>query len=111
MRAVGGHSFIHDLINIAGGNLLYAQHPEGYFKPNFQDVAQQQPDIFLFFHEPEYRITPSQLVLERGWNPSIPTILSSVQCGENLIQDGPSFLDTADWLFQKLHDIYPLRCS
>ena len=105
MRAVGGASFINDLIDIAGGDLIFKTRTEGYFVPNFEEVAQLQPDIHLFFHEPEYLVDPVELVRERGWNPQTPIIVSTVDCGRNMIQDGPSFLDSAAWLQDQLTNV------
>ena len=102
MRAVGGGSFIQDLIHIAGGNLIFRDRSAGYFTPDFKAIASLNPDIFLFFHEPEYLIDPTELVNQRNWNPKTKIIISTVTCGENMIQDGPSILDTAEWLQQQL---------
>ncbi|MBT8038380.1 MAG: ABC transporter substrate-binding protein [Verrucomicrobiae bacterium] len=102
MRAVGGGSFINDLIDIAGGDLIYKNHTLGYFKPDFDAVAQAAPDVYLFFHEPEYLIDPAELVADRKWNPDTPVILSTIECGQNMIQEGPSMLDTAEWLQNQL---------
>ncbi len=98
MRAVGGGSFIHDLVDIAGGELLFSHLTDGYFIPDFNTVADLAPDVFLFFHEPEFVVDPPQLVRERDWNPDTPVITSTIECGKNVIQEGPSFLDTARWL-------------
>ena len=102
MRSVGGGSFIQDLVQIAGGDLVYKNTSTGYFTPDFDDVAALSPDVYLFFHEPEYLIDPSELISQRNWNPARQVIVSTVLCGENVIQDGPSFLDTAEWLHQQL---------
>ncbi len=44
----------------------------------------------------------AQHVAERNWNSDTPVIVSTVDCGQNVIQEGPSFLDTAEWLQNKL---------
>lgn len=100
-RAVGGGSFIQDLIQIAGGDLVFSDSSTGYFTPDFDSVASMDPDVLLFFHEPEYLIDPSELINQRNWNPKAQVIVSTVLCGENVIQDGPSFLDTAEWLHKQ----------
>jgi len=102
MRAVGGGSFIQDLIEIAGGSLIFENNNAGYFTPDFDQVSSLKPDVFLFFHEPEYLINPTDLIRQRNWNPDTKVIVSTVLCGENVIQDGPSLLDTAEWLQQEL---------
>jgi iron complex transport system substrate-binding protein len=102
MRAVGGGSFIQDMISMAGGNLVFRDRTEGYFIPDFDEVSALKPDVHVFFHEPEFLIDPAELVRQRGWNPETKVILSTVDCGRNVIQDGPSFLDSAEWLQQTL---------
>ena len=102
MRSVGGLSFVQDLVEMAGGELVFGDLAQSYFKPNFDQVKAMEPDVFLFFHEPDYQVDARALVKERGWDTSVPVIVSTVKCGENMIQDGPSFLDTVDWLQKKL---------
>lgn len=102
MRAAGGASFINDLVEIAGGDLIFQNHTQGYFTPDFDTVCMMEPDVHLFFHEPEHPIDPAQLVQQRNWNPATRIIVSTVKCGENMIQDGPSLLDTAEWLQRQL---------
>ncbi|MGE9270528.1 MAG: ABC transporter substrate-binding protein [Verrucomicrobiales bacterium] len=106
MRAVGGGSFIHDLLEIAGADLLFAERTDGYFTPDFDEVAVGQPDIHLFFHEPEYLIDPRHLVKERGWEVRTPLVVSTVDRGRNVIQDGPSFLESAAWLQEEIQRVY-----
>ena len=98
MRAVGGYSYIADLVEMSGGELFYKNHAEGYFTPDFEEA--KQADLFVCFHEPEYLVDGAQLASERGWN--MPIIMSTVDCGENVIQDGPSLLDTAEWLYKQV---------
>jgi len=102
MRAVGGHSYIRDLVDLAGGELLYENSAEGYFVPDFEDVASRQPDVFVFFHEPEYLVNGDELVEQRGWNKETQVIMSTVDMGMNMIQDAPSLLDTAEWLSEQI---------
>lgn len=104
MRAVGGLSFIQDLVEIAGGELVYSDRNQGYFKPDFTEVLDLKPDVYLFFHEPEYLIDPDQLIQERGWDSKVKVVVSTVDCGKNMIQDGPSFLNTAEWLQKEMVD-------
>ena len=102
MRAVGGMTFVQDLVEMAGGELVFGDISESYFKPDFDKVKAESPDIFLFFYEPEYVVDPKALVCERGWDESVPIITSTVLSGKNMIQDGPSFLDTAEWLAEQI---------
>lgn len=104
MRAVGGLSYIRDLVELAGGELLYAERAQGYFVPDFAEVKALRPDVHVFFHEPEYRVDGTKLVQERGWDEAIPVVMSDVTMGENVIQDGPSLLDTAVWLREQMRE-------
>ncbi len=104
MRAVGGLTFIQDLVEMAGGELVFGNHSKSYFIPDFDEVAEMKPDVFLFFHEPEYLVDGRELVSERGWDTDVKVVISTVECGENMIQDGPSFLDTAEWLQKEMVD-------
>jgi len=98
MRAVGGMTFIRDLVKMAGGELLFGDRSLSYFSPDFDEVSVMHPDVFLFFHEPEYEVDALSLVRQRGWDTSTPIVVSTVESGKNMIQDGPSLLDTAEWL-------------
>lgn len=104
MRTIGGGSFIHDLLELAGCDPIFGQRNDGYFVPDFAEVAAAMPDVHLFFHEPEFVIDPMELIAQRGWVPARKVVLSTVECGRNVIQEGPSFLDTVDWLKQQLFD-------
>ncbi|GAA5493854.1 vitamin B12-binding protein [Rubritalea halochordaticola] len=102
MRAVGGLSYIRDLVEMAGGELVYGERSQGYFVPELDEVKRLNPDVYVFFHEPEYRVDGAALVRERGWDESIPVVMSDVTMGENVIQDGPSMLDTVVWLREQM---------
>lgn len=104
-RAVAGLSYIRDLVEMAGGRLVYSERPEGYFENDLKTIANEAPDVYVFFHEPEYLVDGPTLVKERGWDAAVPYIMSTVKMGENMIQDGPSMLDTAEWLHGQLKEV------
>jgi ABC-type Fe3+-hydroxamate transport system substrate-binding protein len=100
MRSIGGLTYIDDLVTIAGGDPIFAQKREGYFIPDLAEVERLRPDLFLLFSELEYPIASQELLSERGWDRSLnlKIVASTVTRGQNLIQEGPSFLETAAWL-------------
>ena len=100
MRTIGGFTYIDDLVTIAGGDPIFAKRREGYFTPDLAEVERLRPDLFLLFSESEYPVVSKDLLLERGWDRSLkPKVVeSTVTRGQNLIQEGPSFLETAAWL-------------
>jgi iron complex transport system substrate-binding protein len=104
MRSIGGRSHIHDLVSMAGGDPILADSPQGYLEPDLEQVVAQQPEILLFFSEPEFPIDVQELMHERGWDKQlkVPYIESTVERGRNLIHDGPSLLETARWLHSQL---------
>lgn len=103
-RGIGGRSFIHDLIAIAGGEPVFPDNPGSYLPLDFQAVARSRPDVVLGFHEPEYPVDFEAEMIKRGWdrefNPSV--IISTVEKGRNIIHDGPSLLDSVEWLSGEL---------
>ena len=101
-RAVGGMSYIADIVKLAGAELVFSNLAEGYVENDLR--VEPEADVFLFFHEPEFLVDGSELVRERGWDTSKPVIMSTVEMGMNMIQDGPSMLDTARWLHTQLQE-------
>jgi len=104
-RSSGGRTFVHDLIELAGGVNVFGSSPQGYLPLDIPAATAAGPDIALFFSEPEYPVDPGDLLAERGWDaPGGPRVITStVERGQNLIHDGPSFAETARWLTRQFH--------
>ena len=105
MRSIGGLTYISDLVSIAGGDAIFEDKRQGYFIPKFEEVVAKSPDVFLVFSEEEYSVDPHDLVEKRGWQgtQNLKIVESSVKRGQNLIQEGPSIVETASWLQEQLH--------
>ena len=102
LRGIGGLSFIHDLVELAGGVAVPSVRSQAYPTPDLEFVAALRPEMVLFFQEPEFPVDAAELLAHRGWTWG-PRILSSdITKGRNIIHDGPSYLDTARWLRQQL---------
>jgi ABC-type Fe3+-hydroxamate transport system substrate-binding protein len=99
-RTIGGRTFIHDLVTIAGGEPVFGRSAEAYPVPDPAAIPGLKPDIGLFFWEPDYPIDVSARLREHGWEALFGgrVIESSIERGRNLIHDGPSILETARWL-------------
>jgi iron complex transport system substrate-binding protein len=99
-RSIGGRTFIHDTVVLAGGEPLFGDSTEAYPIPDPVEIPALRPDIGVFFQEPDQPIDVSALLRERGWESLFcgGTIDSDVRRGRNLIHDGPSLLETARWL-------------
>jgi len=105
MRSIGGFTYIHDLVSLAGGEAIFSEKRQGYIIPDLEEIVARQPEVFLVFSEEEYPIDPRNLVDERRWKDTLNLriVESTVQRGKNLIQEGPSILETASWLQHQLH--------
>jgi ABC-type Fe3+-hydroxamate transport system substrate-binding protein len=106
-RSIGGRTFIHDVIALAGADPVLGDSPEAYPTPDVADVPAFRPEIGIFFQEPEYPVDVAALLRERGWETLLGArfIESTIERGRNLIHDGPSLLDTARWLQSEI-----IRC-
>ena len=101
VRTIGGRTFIHDIVEIAGGRPVFGADPGSYLGLDIDAIDRAAPDVFLGFHEPEFRVDFAAEARKRPWTdrPTPPRIIvSDVERGRNLIHDGPSLLDTAAWL-------------
>lgn len=103
-RRPGGRSFVHDMVELAGAEHLFADRPDGYAPLELEETARRAPELFLLFSEPEFQVDAQALLAERGWDgPGSPRVIrSTVDRGRNLIHDGPSFLATARWLREEI---------
>jgi ABC-type Fe3+-hydroxamate transport system substrate-binding protein len=100
-RMAGGLTFIHDLIELAGGENIWGHVPEGYPKLDLPGVTAARPDIIVLFHEEDdHPLDVNAWRRERGWDGQWPFTLveAGITRGRNLIHDGPSLLETARWL-------------
>lgn len=103
-RMTGGLTFVHDLIETAGGENIFGHIRNGYLILDLDEVKRINPDIFLIYSEPQYPIDPAALQAERGWD--FPIIQADIQPNHNLIHDGPSMMDTAQWLSNSIQKIW-----
>lgn len=107
-RVPGGLTFVHDLVEIAGGHNIFGAHCGGYLPLDLEAVMAYRPQVMLLFSEPEYPVEARELVQARGWDAQLPdlqVIASSVRRGQNVIHDGPSMIETATWLHNRLAEV------
>ncbi len=101
LRMAGGLTFIHDLIELAGGRNVFAAEPEGYLELDLAAVEAARPEAVLLFHEEDdHPLDVEAWRRERGWEERwrFCLIEAGITPGRNLIHDGPTLLDTARWL-------------
>lgn len=96
-RRAGGLTFIHDLIELACGENVFAAETEGYAELDWPAAVAARPDVIVLFHEEDdHPLDVAAWRRERGW--SGPLIEAGIAPGRNLIHDGPTLIDTARWL-------------
>ncbi|GAB4456603.1 MAG: helical backbone metal receptor [Anaerolineales bacterium] len=100
IRMAGGLTFIHDLIQAAGGENIFGGVRKGYLELDLAEVQRRRPDIFLVYSEPELPVQAADLARERGW--TIPTIQADISPPHNIIHDGPSMMKAAQWLHAEI---------
>jgi ABC-type Fe3+-hydroxamate transport system substrate-binding protein len=103
-RRPGGRSFVHDLVTLAGGDHVFGGEPDAWAPLDLDEVARRRPEVVVVFSEPEFPVDAAALVAERGWDRTFAprVVTSTTERGKNLIQDGPSLLETARWLAGRL---------
>lgn len=105
MRTVGGRSFIADIVDLAGGRILDANSRAGYLPPDLEAVADARPRVMVGFSEPEYPIDFASALVERGWSFDPHLVVSTIDKGRNIIHDGPSIVDTVEWLRERFAEV------
>lgn len=101
LRTIGGRTFIADIVDLAGGAALFASSPAAYLAPDFNAVAAAAPEVMVALSEPEFPVDFTHAIRERGWTFDPHLIVSTVAKGNNIIQDGPSIVDTIEWLAEQ----------
>lgn len=104
VRMAGGLSFVHDLLEAAGGENLFGGVRRGYLPLDLEAVEAGRPDVFILYSEPEYPVRAEDLLKERGWN--LPYIQADVRPERNLIHDGPSMLRALAWLQGEIRRVW-----
>ena len=107
VRMAGGLTFIHDLVESAGGENIFGDVRVGYLPLDLQEVERRRPDIFLCFSEPEYPVQATDLQRERGWN--FLTLQADVSPLHNVIHDGPSMMEAVRWLHDSIRAMWSAR--
>ncbi len=100
VRMAGGLTFIHDLIEIAGGQNIFGDVRKGYLSLDLTEVIRRAPQLFLVYSEPEYPIQAIDLLHDREWK--MRPIQADISPAHNIIHDGPSMIQAAQWLHEQI---------
>jgi len=107
VRMAGGLTFIHDLIESAGGENIFGEVRKGYLELDLDEVKRRQPEIFLVYSEPELPVQAVDLARQRGWD--ISTLQADISPAHNIIHDGPSMMQAAQWLHEEIRRLVQQR--
>jgi ABC-type Fe3+-hydroxamate transport system substrate-binding protein len=100
-RMTGGLTFVHDLVEMAGGENVWADAPTGYLKLDLAGVVEKEPDVVVIFWEDDDTVVDAVgLMQARGWAARL--VEAQLRPGQILIHDGPSCLRVARWLRGRL---------
>jgi iron complex transport system substrate-binding protein len=105
VRMTGGLTFIHDLLQLAGGENVLGRRSGGYLAFDQGAVEAARPEVIVMSsEEDDHLVNVPQLLAERGWPGRWPfaVVEAGIKRGRNVIHDGPSFLETARWLRAEL---------
>lgn len=100
-RMIGGLTFVHDIVELAGYRNVFGGRGEGYLELDREAIAEARPELVVLFREGEGAVVDLAVWRETsGWRG--PVIEAGIAKGRSLIHDGPSMLDTAGWLQSEL---------
>jgi len=106
----GAYSYITDAIALLGGHNIYGTEPSEWLRPNFNRVAQIDPDVILYeakMFRPFTESDLARLIQSRNWN-NIRAVRSgrvflAPRPYDFLAHHGPSFITQAiPWVSERL---------
>jgi ABC-type Fe3+-hydroxamate transport system substrate-binding protein len=108
--SVGALTFTDGLIYLAGGLNIFSNKKVSYFRPDFNEVMSANPDVLIFeFKNVKKRKDVYKLVVQRGWSELAAVrhkrILELRWPGSSLTHPGPSAINTANLLSEKIREI------
>lgn len=106
----GAPSYVDTAITLAGGENIFKDKRQNYFQPDFEEVKQRDPEIFLYEPQPNKEMTIEKLkemIKERGWEEVTAIKRNNIFITESdfLAHYGPSLFDAVEWLNSKINEI------
>lgn len=95
---VGNESYLHGLIDLAGGHNLASDIEKAYFRPSAEWIVQRNPDVIISLSM-DGSMNPERLASRSGWN-----VIKGVQNGhlhteldpDTILRPGPRVLEAID---------------
>ncbi|MDD2708226.1 MAG: helical backbone metal receptor [Verrucomicrobiae bacterium] len=112
MIAVGGASFLSEMLELAGGQNIFQDNKQAYFQLSRESLLVARPDIIfeLRFHQATGDDLKKQLREDWQAEPSLPAVKNHrLVAGVNpaFTIPGPGMIDTAEWFQKTLKDFFP----
>lgn len=104
----GGASYISELVDIAGGDNVFAAETTAYFEASKEPVVMSSPDVIIEFHAGEKMSEADEARYKSDWNkmPSLPAVQEGrlhIVTEEFTTIGGPRIGKTARLLARLLH--------
>lgn len=108
LYTVGGKSFVSELVDLAGGDNIYADAPETYFEASKETVVLQAPDAIVEFHAGETLTDEDKARFVADWNQlaSLPAVEEGriyIITESHALRPGPRVPEIAGALARLLH--------
>ncbi|RLF09244.1 MAG: hypothetical protein DRJ98_08445, partial [Thermoprotei archaeon] len=105
----GRLTFIDDVIYTAGGSNIFSK-AVGFFKPDFDEVSREDPDLMIFLSERRMDAKEMEsLIARRGWDGIKAVREGRIWCAREkelpLTHSGPSFTRTLKILSEKFREV------
>jgi len=102
------HSFISEIVNIAGGENIYADASTTYFEASKETLVVKAPDVIIEFHAGEKLSATEQKQYKTDWQqlPSLPAVQQKriyIITESHAVRPGPRIGNIARMLARLLH--------
>ncbi|MDQ1257768.1 MAG: Fe/B12 periplasmic-binding protein [Candidatus Hydrogenedentes bacterium] len=108
LYTVGGTSFVAEVVDVAGGENIYADATEPYVEASKETVVLKAPDVVLEFHAGEALSDEEKARYVADWNglPSLPAVKNGRVCQvmeSHALRPGPRVAEIARIVARLLH--------
>lgn len=108
LYASGGFGFLHEILEIAGGENVFAGVARESVQPSHETLLRESPDVVIEIRAAGDQTPAALNELQRAWAqlPALPAVRSGrvhLLAGQHLVVPGPRLGDAAEALARVLH--------
>lgn len=108
LQTAGGTSFLSDIVELAGGENVYAGTATRYFEASKETVVMRAPEVIFEFHAGETLTAQAHAAFIRDWDalPSLPAVKDGriyLITESHAMRPGPRIVEIARMLAHLLH--------